>query len=895
MTISAGSRFGSYEVVAQIGAGGMGEVYQARDSKLGREVAIKVLPEAFAHDAERLSRFQREAKLLAALNHPNIATIHGLEQSNGTHYLVMELVAGETLADRIRSEGLLAIEEALPIAKQIAEALEAAHEKGIIHRDLKPANVKVTPEGKVKVLDFGLAKAFAGDGASEDIANSPTLSAMATVQGVILGTAAYMSPEQARGKSVDKRTDIFAFGAVLYEMLTGRRAFEGEDISMTLAAVMKSEPDWERLPSDLPTALHTVLRRCLQKDPKQRFQAIGDVRLAMEGAFETPVAPSAGTMAASPHAGWRSALSASLVTLIAGGAIIGLTTWALMRPLAPRPSRWLITPSGGESLVSQTGTDLAISPDGTRIVYLAERNGTRQLYLRQIDQVEAQAIPGTDGAFQPFFSPDGESVAFGVPSERTLKKVSLQGGPAVTICDVPDLRNGSWGADGTIVFASGATGGGLYRVSAAGGKPELLASPDPKQGERWYRWPEILPGGRAVVFTTLTTGSVDQAQVAVLSLQTGKRKVLVQGGSDPHYASSGHLVYGRSGTLMAVPFDLASLKITGAPVPIQEGVYSKAGGAADFAVSQNGSLIYEGLQAIQSTLLWVDRKGAEQPVPGPPRAYFFPQLSANGQRVAVAIQEGGELQIWLYDLRRDSLTRWTFAGAYNLMGAWTPDGQRIAFESDKEGPLNLFWQRADGSGGLERLSTSEYSQYPRSWSPDGQALAFTQISAAGNTGIWILRIADRKAQPFLQTAFNELAPIFSPDGHWIAYDSDESGRDEIYVRPYPGPGGEYQISTDGGTEPVWNPKGGELFYRNGDKMMAVEVATRPTFSAGKPKMLFEGSYLLSRGAVADYDISKDGQRFLMLKSSNQEQGATSPINVVLNWTEELKRRVPAGR
>jgi serine/threonine protein kinase/Tol biopolymer transport system component len=896
MTLAAGTRLGSYEVVAQIGAGGMGEVYRAHDTKLARDVAIKVLPANFVNDPERLSRFQREARMLAALNHPNIATIYGLEQSGSTSYLVMELVSGETLQERVKRDGPVPVEEALAIAKQIAEALEAAHEKSIIHRDLKPANVKVTPEGKVKVLDFGLAKAFAGDTANDDPSNSPTLSAAATMQGVILGTAAYMSPEQARGKECDKRTDIWAFGCVLYELLTGKRAFDGEDTTEILAAVVKTEPDWTRLPATTPVKVVDLLRRSLQKDKTLRLRDAGDARIEIQEALSAPsnVSPSI----AAPEKGirvlGRRGLILGVGISVLVGVIASLATWNL-KPSPPQPvTRTVINlPSGQQLGGMDSGPTLAISPDGTHLAYVARQGGTQQLYLRAMDSLDAKAISGTEGAVNPFFSPDGQWLGFF--ANRKLMKISLNGGAALALANAPFDGGAAWGSHGTIAF-SPSNASALQQVSDAGGVLQPLSLLG--KGDASHRWPEFLPGGKAVLFSSGTAGALfSNAQVGVQPVGAGERENLIPGGLFPRYAPTGHLVYAQGGSVMAVPFDPQRLTVTGTGGPVVVGVMqSPTNGHAQYSFSATGSLVYVpgDVQATQLRLVWVSRSGAEQALAAPANSYLNPRVSPDGRRVAIGITSQ-ESQVWQYDLSREALTRFTFEGTVNGYPAWTPDGKRIAFISNKEGPLNVFWQLADGSGGLERLTTSDDLQTPNSWSPDGKLLAFNEITPGKGIDIWVLRLGDRKAQPFLQKPFNESAPRFSPDGRWLAYVSDESGRYEIYVQPYPGPGGKWQISTEGGTEPVWNPNGRELFYRSGDKLMAVDISTQSGFAAGKPRMLFEGKYQPTPVTFPNYDVSPDGQRFLMLKPAEQEQAAPTQINVVLNWFEELKQKVPTGK
>ena len=884
--LSPGTILGAFEIARHIGSGGMGDVYQAHDSKLGRDVAIKVLPEQFARDPERLARFQREARMLAALNHPNIAAIYGLEQSGGIHYLVMELVPGPTLRERTAGERPLPVAEALAIARQIAEALEAAHEKNIIHRDLKPANVKVTPASRVKVLDFGLAKAFAGDTASDDTSNSPTLSALPTQQGVIVGTPAYMSPEQARGKTVTKSTDIWAFGCVLYELLTGRAAFRGEDVTEILAAVVMKDPDWTRLPENTPPTMQTLLRHCLRKDHRQRLQDATDVRIQIEDALTAPSVDASNSAAAKAlRALRRRWLAFGLSFGVLAAAIAGLAVWQ-WRPAPASPplpvSRLTITLPPGDSLAALDLPAVAVSSDGSRLAYVATRSGVQQLFLRAMDGLEAKPLPGTEGAANPFFSPDGQWLAFFAGGK--LKKISVSGGAAVTLGDAADPHGASWGSQGMIAFAPTVVST-LQQVSDAGGSPQPLTRMG--KGEFNHLWPEFLPDGKAVLFTARAT--VAGLQVAVQSAATGERKIVVQGGTQPHYALSGHLVYAQGGSLMAVPFDPQRLTLTGTPVPVLDGVLqSPNSGAAQYSFSATGSLVYVSgnAQASQRKLVWVNRNGTEQPLPAPAHAYGYPRLSPDGRRVAVAITELGN-PVWLYDLSRETLTRFTFDGTLNQFPTWTPDGKRIVFDSNQEGPVNLFWQLADGSGGLERLTTSEFSHWPNSWSPDGQLLAYVEGNPTTAWDIWVLRLSDRKAQPFLRTPANEAAARFSPDGRWLAYVSDESGPWEIYVQPYPGPGGKWQISAEGGTEPAWNPNGRELFYRSGDKMMAVDIATQPGFSAGRPRVLFEGQYQPGLAPVANYAVSPDAQRFLMLKPV--EQAAPAQINVVLNWLEELKR------
>jgi len=890
MALTCGTKLGPYEIQSPLGVGGMGEVYRARDSKLGRDVAIKVLPEAFARDAERMTRFEREAKVLASLNHPNIASIYGLEDSETTHALVMELVEGPTLADRIR-QGPIPIEEAVPIAKQICDALEYAHERGIVHRDLKPANVKVTVDDAVKVLDFGLAKAIEGDAASADVSNSPTMSRMATLAGILLGTAAYMSPEQAKAKPVDRRADIWAFGCVLYEMLTGKMAFRGESVTDTLAAVIKEDADWSQLPAATPMRVRVLLQRCLQKDPKQRLRDIGDARISLEEVLSGPQDP-AFSLAARPTE--HRLLPWAAAFFVAGVALAGVTVW-ILKPTLSRPvTRAVITLPPGQRLAGLAQPAVALSPDGSHLAYVAttiQPGGTQQIYVRAMDSLESKALPGTEGGVGPFFSPDGQWLGFF--ADGKLKKVPVSGGAPITVGDAAYPGGAAWDDRGMIVFIP-TTAFNLQQVSDSGGAPQPLTHPGKNTNRQ--RWPDFLPGGKAVLYSFGGTTMVN-AQVGVQLIGTGEQRKLVQAGSHPRYAPSGHLVYSQGGSLMAVPFDAQRLEVAGTAVPVVQGVLqSPVSGAAQYSVSATGSLVYVpgGIHSAKQRLVWVSRNGVEQPLPAPARSYFAPRLSPDGQRVAVGVQEPDN-QVWLYDLFRDTLTRFTFDGNGNTSPAWTPDGKRIAFASTKDGPMNIFWQLADGSGGLEKLNTSENTQLPISWSPDGKLLAFLEVNPTTGYDIWVLRLGDRKAEPFLRTPFNESVPRFSPDGRWISYVSDESGRYEIYIQPYPGPGGKRQVSTEGGTEPMWNPNGRELFYRSADKMMAVEVTTQPSFAAGKPRMLFEGRYEPTALTNPNYAVSPDGERFLMLKSAEQAEEAPTQINVVLNWTEELKRLVPPGK
>jgi dipeptidyl aminopeptidase/acylaminoacyl peptidase len=886
----------------------MGQVYRAHDTKLDRDVAIKILPEAFAHDADRLARFQREAKTLASLNHPHIAAIFGLEESGHIAALVMELVEGEDLSQRI-ARGPLPVDEALPIAKQIAEALEAAHEQGIIHRDLKPANIKVRTDGTVKVLDFGLAKAFEPAGMWAHATASPTLSIHATQAGIILGTAAYMSPEQAAGKPVDKRSDLWAFGVLLIEMLTGRQVFAGETVSHVLASVLKDEPDWATLPPNTPAPIRRLLRRCLVKDRRRRFADAADATLEIDDALTTPVAESQVRAARAS----RPTVPTVLWALAAGAlaaAAAALATSALMRPVPPpalQTSRFVVTPPAAQALAVSGSRDLAISPDGSHLVYMA--GAQAQLMVRAIDRLDAQALPGLVSVYAPFLSPDGRWIGFfttGAASE--MKKVSITGGSPVALCQIKGRALGaSWGDDDMIVFATNDPSTGLLRVSARGGEPKVLTTPDPTKGEDDHLFPSVLPGGRGVLFTITAAGGNADAQIAVLDLQTDRQTTLIRGASHADYVETGHVIYAVTGTLRAVRFDAATLTLRGDPVPVVEQVQTLATGAANFSVSRNGTLVYvpNGVTGASRSLVWVTRRGSEEPIPAPARGYFHPRLSPDGKRLALAIQDQ-EQDIWTWDFARRTLERMTSGPASELFPVWTPDGRWLLFASLRAGG-GIYRQPADIPSDVERLTTAPSVQVPHSFSPDGSQLVLTQVNSKTKGRDLFLLTVDGftphvagagRAQPLLQLPFaSVMNGEISPDGHWLAYQSNESNQDEIYVRPFPAVGdGRWPISTGGGSQPLWARNGRELFYRHGNSLLSVPVETATTFRAGTPTTVFEGKYLSPPVGLAGrtYDVSRDGQRFLMIKDAlaGDPNAATASIVVVLNWTEELKRLVP---
>ena len=880
MPLSAGDKLGPYEILSAIGAGGMGEVYRARDPKLKREVALKVLLDPVSGDADRMLRFEREAEVLASLNHQNIAAIYGIEDGA----LVMELVAGETL------KGPLPMEQALRLAAQIAEALEYAHERGVVHRDLKPANIKVTPEGVVKLLDFGLAKAIEDPLMPANPANSPTITIGAeTHVGMILGTAAYMSPEQAHGRSADRRADVWSFGTVFYEMLTGELAFGGESVSGILASVLTADPDWSKLPPETPAGIRKLLRRCLTKDRKQRLQSIGEARIAIEelsNSEATPDRPSAPVPSPSGSAPWLAYGGWLASAILAAGAI-----WGWARP-APVERHDVVRFTTAIPPVTNEPGAIALSRDGSRMAFVSgEKN---QIYVRMMDQLEAKLIPGTDGAESLSFSPDGQWISY---IGGALKKIAVAGGPAQTIAEIaPGVLSPiqEWEPDGSILYS---TGGNLMRVAAAGGKPQTIATPDPKKNEIAYAGAQLLPGGKqALVSIALTGASPGKGgEIVALDLQSGEKKILVEHTTaSARYLPTGHIVYYSALTrsLMAVAFDAGRTELKGSPVPVLDGVLGF--GNSPFGllgVSDSGTLAYIPGGAdlpLDRKLLWVDRKGAQQPLPAPPRIYLDGVLSPDGQLIALTISTQGR-DIWIYDMTRGTLAKITSLGNAGDV-VWTPDGKRLIF--GQFGGSSIYWVPADSSAPATVLTSAPKGvMYPGAVSPDGKTL----IGFNSDGEMWSLPLpegsGEPKAQPFLSNGDARVRrgdPVFSPDGRWVAYRSDETGRREVYVAPYPGPGGKIPISSDGGYVPVWSRNGRELFYRNGNTVMAVDVQTAPAFRAGTPKVVFEGNY-------GHYDAAPDGKKFLMITAPAVTQAPTDQMTVVLSWFEELRRRVPVEK
>jgi eukaryotic-like serine/threonine-protein kinase len=897
-----GTSLSHYRITEKLGQGGMGEVYRAKDTNLSRQVAIKVLPDEFAHDAERLARFEREAKLLASLNHPNIAAIHGLEEHEGKRFLVLELVEGQTLAERLH-KGALPVEEALEVCRQIAEGLEAAHEKGIIHRDLKPPNVKITPEGKVKILDFGLAKAFYQQAPPVDPSRSPTITEQMTAPGVILGTAAYMSPEQARGRPVDKRADIWAFGCVLYECLTGKRAFQGETITETVAAILKSEPDWTLLPVDTPPFVRAVLRQCLRKDPSERLHDISDARIEMRESVSQPWEATTFPRRWSP----RWSLAWAVLAPMAGAFIAVALLWyfrsapslAILRSVIKlNPGQWL---DGGRGLFERpTLPAMSVSSDGKFIVYSAIEGkpgpeAKPRLYTRRLDQMEARPITGTEGGISQFLSPDDQWVGFW--AEGKLKKVPIEGGVPVTLCDVEQPFGASWGRNNRIIFFSPAPSVGLSSVSVDGGTPEVLTRPDQTKEEGSHRLPHCLPDGKTVLFTILKHQYAVDPRTALLDLSTLRWQVLLENSADAQYAKSGHIVFLRSGTMMAVPFELSTLKMLGQPVPVisdmMQGLNSESvnTAAGQYSISDSGALVFApgGLSpAPERSLVWVDQKGKAEPAVSFKALFAFPRLSPDGRRIAYKI-DGPEPQIWVYDINRGTQYLLTDEGRGHF-ASWTPDGRRVLFGSSrKSADYGLSWRLADGSAPSEKLIQTSIP-YPGAFTPDGGIFVFAEAHKDTGWDLMTLQMQDRHTAPLLSSKYIEMSPALSPDGRWLAYSSDESGRAEIYVQPFPGLESKFLISHQGGGDPRWARNGKQLFYQSGDQMWAVEVRTDNGFSSGKPRLLFE-----KPGYGWGWDFSVDGQRFLMVKLEEAKPSPVTEMILVQNWFEELKRLCPTGK
>ncbi|HXE92069.1 MAG TPA: protein kinase [Terriglobales bacterium] len=825
MALPSGTKLGPYEIVEPIGAGGMGEVYRARDTRLERTVAIKVLPSHLSSDPERKQRFEREARAISSLQHPHICTLHDVGSQDGIDFLVMEHLEGETLAERLK-KGALATEQVLKIGMEVADALDKAHRKGVVHRDLKPGNIMLTKSG-AKLLDFGLAKGTAavGSGTLATAITAPTPVSPAspatplTQHGTVVGTFQYMSPEQVEGKEADARTDIFALGAVLYEMATGKRAFEGKSQLSVASAILEKDPEpITRVQPLAPAALEHVVRTCLAKDPEERWQSAADVKrelrwIAEGGSTAAAAAMAAPQRKARERLGWGVAAAMALVAV----ALSAGYRWGGSAPAPEVAKRFAVTLPASTVLFTGLTNAIAVSPDGRYFVYrAAQSTGGWQLFLHSVSELEAKPIPGSEDALNPFFSPDGKWVAFFAGGK--LKKAALSGGAPLIISDAPEGRGASWGPDDTIVFGLPGNNG-LRRVSAKGGKAEELTRLDASQREVSHRWPEFLPGGKEVVFAIQgLSANWEDARIAVLSLETGRWRTLLEGGSNPHYSPTGHLVYARAGMLMAVPFDVKRLEVTGSPVPVLEEVFmNRTAGNAEAAFSPEGTLLYVAGRGTEEPreLVWVDRKGTTQATGLASAAFEQPMLSPDGKKVAVHMLPPSD-DIWVYDLERGTLTRLTFQAGEDESPAWSADGKHVTYSSTiSDAPRAILWKNADGSGTEETLASTGLHIHLGTVSRDGKWLAYTNYESETRGDLWLLPLdGERKPQPFLQTPFNERDPKISPDGQWIAYTSDETGRDEVYVQALGGAGGKYQVSSAGGFGGLWARNGRELFYRN---------------------------------------------------------------------------------
>jgi serine/threonine-protein kinase len=892
----------------------MGEVYKARDTRLDRTVAVKILPSHLSSNPEAKQRFEREARAISSLSHPNICHLYDVGAQDGLDYIVMEYLEGETLAQRLE-KGALPLEQALKFGTQIAEGLDKAHRSGVVHRDLKPGNIMLTPTG-AKLLDFGLAKPAA------PLANMATLTAAAakaspvTAQGTIVGTIQYMSPEQIEGKELDARSDIFSLGAVLYEMLTGQRAFEGKSQLSVVSAILEKEPaPISSVKPMTPAALDRIVRRCLAKDAEDRWQTARDLALELKwiGESGSQAGAQAGATAAvsaalpsprSPTA-WMAWTAAGVLGITAIAFAVGF----VLRAPKPSPPVRLSADIGVDAnlYTAEHGSAVVLSPDGTRLALVA--TGTdqkRRIYIRSLDQLQATALAGTENAQMPFFSPDGQWLGFF--ADTKLKKVSVQGSTPITLCEVPSGRGGSWSEDGSIVFAADIRTA-LMNVSSTGGRPQPLTTLDKQSSEVTERWPQVLPGGHAVLFTSNSHGgNYEDADIVVYSIASRQRKVVQHGGYYGRYVPTGHMVYMHEGTLFAVPFDAHRLEVTGPPAPVLEGILAVPGdGAAHFSFNQTGNFAYAPgrAEAQKVSIYWMDRDGKFTPLRATPGDYLRPAFSPDGKRLALQIYDGKRADIWVYEWERDTLTRLTFGGENNISPAWTPDGQRITYSSvEKRSEYDLYWKRADGAGDAVRLTQSKSLKVPISWRPDGKVLAFEQADAGAQRKIRSMTMEGGEKsgwkpgeqKPFLNSAFDEETPTFSPDGRWLAYTSTESGAREIYVTPFPGPGGKWQVSTSGGLFPRWSRNGKELFYRTPENtiMVADYTASGDTFRPDKPRLWSPGQFTELYGTL-NFDLHPDGQRFAVLKAPASVEGApVNKVTFIFNFFDELRRKAPAA-
>jgi len=905
MPLTPGQDLAHYRIDRKIGEGGMGEVWAATDTRLNRSVAIKALPAAVAADDMRLGRFKREAQLLAALSHPNIAAIYGLEQIDDASYLALELVEGDDLSTRIDGRAV-PYDEVVEIALQIAAGLEEAHEKGIIHRDLKPANIKLAADGKVKVLDFGLAKALSEDPNSSfdslELSTSPTMTAaMGTQAGMILGTAGYMSPEQARGKKVDRRADIWAFGVILFEMLTGQRLYHGETVTDIIAAVVTREPDWDQLPADTPVAMRRVLRRCLQKDSRKRLRDIGDAALELRGEFEDePAAATASTAAtASPRRAWLIGAAGLALGLILAAAM----STALRRSAAAAPLIWsnLAAPTGVEFVFTSL---LELSPDGRRVVFVGQRSGDDEkplLWVRELGDEQARPLAGTEDAYQPFWSPDSRSI--GYFARRKLRRIGIGGGVSTVLAGAgTEPRGGNWSADGTILYVPDWSRP-LFRISEAGGTPEAVTKFNAERLELSHRWPHMLPDGKHFLFFIVSTypalnpedpSEVDKSGLYIGSLDGDEPRLLQTARSRAVYVD-GSLLFVDDNVLTARLFDLASLEFQGEPVVLADNVTQSVDalwGGALFSVSDTGTLLFvRGApeHEANSQLQWFDREGNALETLGEAQAYNSVQISHDGNRVAASIEEPGD--VWILDLERNNSTRFTFDSGNDSEPIWSPDDDRVIFLSSRIIPgqpfaPNTLFQKA--SSGLETeehffMKGSGSTFQPSDWSPDGTLVTLTAFRPGSGADILVYSFETGEVRTHLETKHDEQLAAFSPDGRWLAYESDESGVNEIYVQAFPGPGGKWQVSNGDAVMPTWRANGRELFYMGADHLMAVPVETAGTFRHDTPVELFEVSEIIRAAGSPTFDVTPDGERFLFMVPQEDETAEEATVTLVQGW------------
>ncbi len=876
MPIEPGANLLHYTLVDKIGEGGMGVVWRATDTSLGRDVAIKILPQAFAEDADRLARFEREAKLLASLNHPNIAAVYGLHQAGDTRFLAMELVEGEDLQRQLE-RGAIPVDQAIDIAVQMAAGVEAAHEKGVVHRDLKPANVVRAPDGSVKVLDFGLAKSFGDSAGGTDLSTSPTITSMGTVAGVILGTASYMSPEQARGQAVDQRTDVWAFGCVLFELLSGTRPFGGDTLTDVLAAIVRSEPDWDALSGEVPEGIIALIKRCLRKNLRERLRSVGDIgltlkELADETAVQAPAQPAA------VRRGLSSALAAGLlvaVAVVAGGVGYWLSH---SEPTVEPPRRFNIQLAEGVFLPAGVGRTLAVSRDGTKIVYLAEDLDQRRLYIRGLNDFKTRPLPGTEGSRTPFFSPDGEWVGFG--TDEGLSKISLSSLETYPICE--NCSWGSWGDDGNVVFARESV---LWRVSATGGVEELLVDPAPDKDIPAMVRPMVLPGSKVVLFEI---GHIKFGGVGVFSVESGEILPVSSNGASPFYSPTGHIVFGRDSTLFAVPFDAERFEITGRETHVLQGVRVENAGALQAAVSETGMLVYAPSGATMGTqLTWVDREGNSEAVNDQWRLYTHPRISPDGERLAVVVINGGKTDIWIVDLASGGMAPLTTSGTADSP-IWTPDGAHVTFADGIAPPFAMRSMSVESSGQQETLFTSDHDLQPEAWHPDGNLLVYAEESV--KLGLFVFDASSETRAPMFDGDIKRFVARLSPDGKHMSYMSDKTGVYEVYVTSFPVPGAEMLVSIGGAGGPLWSPDGSGLFYRDERRYTSVLMDGLRVTSRDPA---FDAFFYWWGDSEGHADLHPDGERFVVLQKN---EALTRPgINVVLNWFAELEQRAPADR